>query len=55
MTVEIKYNRIRKCPHITLEAAEVYETGVGQVSWFFVVDTQEEIQRECGNHGGEKL
>lgn len=41
--------------YVTLKAPEVDETRVGQVTWVVVIDAEEEVQGEGGDHGGEEL
>lgn len=41
--------------HITLKASKVDETRAGKVSCFVVIDTEEEVQGECRDHGGKEL
>lgn len=41
--------------HIALKAPEVDETRVGEVSRVIVVDTEEEVEGEGGDHGGKEL
>lgn len=41
--------------YYSIEASEVDETGVGQVARLLVIDAQEEVQSESGDHGGKEL
>lgn len=41
--------------HFTIKASKVDETRIGKVSWFLVINTEEEVQGEGGDHGGEEL
>lgn len=41
--------------HISLKASKVDETWVGKISWVVVVDAEEEVQGEGGDHGGKEL
>ena len=41
--------------HIGLKASKVDETRVRKISRVAVIDAEEEVQGECGNHGGKEL
>lgn len=41
--------------HFTVKASKVDETGAGKVSRILVIDAEEEVQCECGDHGGKEL
>lgn len=41
--------------HVCLKAAKVDETWVWKVAGVVVIDTEEEVQSEGGDHGGEEL
>lgn len=41
--------------HLTLKASKVDETWVGKISRVVVVDAEEEVEGEGGDHGGKEL
>lgn len=41
--------------HISLKASKVDETWVGKISRVFVIDAEEEVEGECGDHGSKEL
>lgn len=41
--------------HFSLKAAKVDETWVGKISHVIVIDAEEEVQGESGDHGGKEL
>lgn len=51
----ISLRNLRRVSYFTLEASEVDETGVGQGTRVVIVDAQEEVQSESGDHGGKEL
>lgn len=44
-----------RASHIILKASKVDETWVGKISRFIVIDAEEEVQGESGDHGGKEL
>lgn len=40
---------------LTLKASKVDETWVGKISRVVVIDAEEEVEGECGYHGGKEL
>lgn len=41
--------------HIAVKAAKVNETGAWKLSWLLMINTEEEIQGEAGDHRSKKL
>lgn len=41
--------------HLTLKASKVDETWVGKISRVVVIDAEEEVEGERGDHGGKEL
>lgn len=41
--------------HFSLKASKVDETWVGKISNVLVIDAEEEVQGESGDHGGKEL